>query len=208
MTLLPTHVSNRLRGARGIQHWNSRLDDAQVRAIRARASDATCRHGGTRSPNNPQSFKAIAADFSISLSMVSRIVRRLNWRHVAGVVLVLCLGSLRLAAQTPSLPGDRLGFDQAAGTLADAQAYAYSGYFDGASTATLLTATCAGTISPFSCSAPLPPLLTGTHTVELTAKVILPDGRSAESAKSAAFSFRIFAAPNTPANIRIVPGAD
>jgi hypothetical protein len=49
-------------------------------------------------------------------------------------------------------------------------------------------------------------LVTGTHTVQLTASVVLADGRAAESTKSPLFTFRLFAAPTAPTTVRIVPG--
>lgn len=192
MTIRPTRDGDRRVGE---QQWCAKLDPPRVREMRQRRADGA-------------QLKVLAADYGVHITTASRICRRKNWAAFVCLISAMLLWSAGAFAQTPSLPGDKLGFDQGAGTLADAQAYVYSAYIDGATTPTLLVATCMGTTSPFACSAPLPPLLTGTHTVALTAKVVLPDGRSAESAKSAPFSFRIFAAPNAPANIKIVPGAD
>lgn len=123
------------------------------------------------------------------------------------VLAGLVLGATPAAAQGAGKPGDRLAWDQAAATLAEAQGLTYSGYFDGATTAAVLPSTCSGAASPFVCTAPIPPLTTGDHTVQLTASLVLslPDNRAIESAKSAVFTFRLFAAPSTPAQIRIVP---
>jgi hypothetical protein len=131
--------------------------------------------------------------------MLIRVIRR--------ACLLGLLSVARVDAQTPSLPGDKLGFDQAAASLADAQGYVYRMYLDGAATGAVLVATCGGTTSPFTCTAPLPALTTGTHTSQLTASVVLPapDGRTIESAKSTALTFRLFAAPAIPAGQRIVP---
>lgn len=131
-------------------------------------------------------------------------------RRTGLIALILCsvlLGTSHMHAQTPSVLGDRLGFDQAAATLTEAQGYLYRAYLDGAITGVTLTATCSGASSPFACVAPLPSLTTGTHTSQLTASVVLPppDGRTIESVKSAVFTFRLFAAPESPTGQRIVP---
>ena len=123
-------------------------------------------------------------------------------------VLIALVLSTALLAQTPTLPGDRLGFDQSAATLAEAQSYTYRIYLDAATVGVTIVATCTGAVSPFSCTAPLPALTTGTHTSQLTASLVLPppDGRIVESTKSAVFTFRLFAAPASPSGQRIVPG--
>lgn len=120
---------------------------------------------------------------------------------------VLLLIAVAVFGQTASIPGDRLAWDQPAANLAEAQSYSYRGYFDGANQGQQLTATCAGQGAPFQCFAAIPPLPTGNHTVQLSASVTLPqpDGRIVEGARSTAFSFRIFAGPPSPANIRIAP---
>ena len=146
----------------------------------------------------------IAMSYRVAESTIDRICRKKIWSWLS--LWLFLLMPVSLTAQTPSLAGDQLGFDQPAATLAAAQAYVYRAYLDGGTTPWVLTVTCAGAVSPFVCSGPFPPLTTGTHTVQLTAAVVLPDGRSAESAKSTAFSFRLFAAPSSPGQLRIVPG--
>ena len=128
-------------------------------------------------------------------------------KSIAIYVLAFLVLAAPLFAQTPSIPGDKLGFDQPAGTLAEAQGYGYKLYLDGATMGVGGVATCAGAASPFLCTVPLPALTTGTHTVQLTASVTLPapDNRVIESVKSAVLSFRLFAAPGAPSTVRIVP---
>jgi hypothetical protein len=54
---------------RGVQHPGHRLTEDDVRAIRARAADG-------------ESRTSIAVDYPVSQGTVSRIVRRVKWRHV------------------------------------------------------------------------------------------------------------------------------
>lgn len=125
-------------------------------------------------------------------------------RRLCLVLLVgICVAPV--FAQAPALQADKLGFDQAASSLVEAQGFRYTVYLDGSLTGTVLTATCAGVASPFICTAPLPPVTPGQHTAELTAAVVMPDGRSAESAKSAPFLFQVYLAPAVPGALRIVP---
>ncbi len=55
---------------RGTSHWQNKLTEDDVRAIRLRASQG-------------EMYKVIAPDFHISPSMVSMIATRASWKHVA-----------------------------------------------------------------------------------------------------------------------------
>jgi glucose/arabinose dehydrogenase len=68
--------------------------------------------------------------------------------------------------------GDRLGWSQPAGDLTELSTFQYALYVDG--TRTALSATCAAsaTTAGFACSAVLPVLALGAHTLELAAFVV------------------------------------
>ena len=85
------------------------------------------------------------------------------------LTLGICLfGVVNALAQ--ATPTSRLGWFQAAPTLAEAQAYTYRYYRDADSTPNLFTSViCTGTASPFSCSAPFPTFTNGNHRITLTA---------------------------------------
>lgn len=109
------------------------------------------------------------------------------------------------SAQVAALQSDRLAWDQQAASLADANGFKYQAYLDGAPAGVTLVVDCQGAASPYTCTARLPPLTPGQHTVQLTAAMVLPDSRIAESEKSPVFSFRVFVGPMPPAQIRLVP---
>lgn len=85
--------------------------------------------------------------------------------HVFAVLACLVALAPAVVGQTPVW---RLQWDQPAPTLAEAQGYLYSVRVD-TQAPTSLTATCAGTAPAKLCSAPLPPLTSGPHTLVLTA---------------------------------------
>jgi len=81
-------------------------------------------------------------------------------------------------------PGDRLGWTQPASDTSDITAVQFALYVDGTRT-TLTSVSCTRAGSAFECSAVLPTLTTGTHTIELAA-FVAEGGATAESARSAA----------------------
>lgn len=103
----------------------------------------------------------------------------------------------------------RLGWDQAAATLADAQGYRYLAYANGATTGIVVTATCTGTASPFACSTPLPAPVTviGDHSVVLAAQLSLGPNLWSDDARSLPFAFRVVAVPSAPDQLRLERGA-
>lgn len=105
------------------------------------------------------------------------------------------------------VPGDLLGWDIAAPSLTTAQAYRYRLYIDGATTGLVVTATCTttATAGTFTCSAALPPLTTGTHTLRATAALVRADGSDVQGPMSAVFSFALTPLPAAPGNFRFVP---
>lgn len=106
-------------------------------------------------------------------------------------------------AQTPALPTDRLGWDQAAPSLATAQAYEYGIYVDGLARAVVTGVTCAGAASPFPCVGNLPAMTPGTHSLELTAAEA-GFVAATESLHSTPLPIRLVVAPAVPINTRIV----
>ena len=119
------------------------------------------------------------------------------------ILLVLCVWLLLPAvSQAQAVPGSRIGWTQAAATLADAQALTYRAYLDGSTTGTTLTTTCAAgaTATTFACSAPIPAVTPGPHGVTLSAA-----NAAGESPKSGTLSFTMLAVPNTPIELKILP---
>lgn len=107
-------------------------------------------------------------------------------------------------AQNPRcLPGCSFGFDQAAATLADAQAMIHRVYLDGSTTGiTLSNKSCTGAASPFACQGLSPNMSNGQHTARFTAANAV-----GESAMSGPFVFKFGASPTppaTPSNFRII----
>jgi glucose/arabinose dehydrogenase len=92
-------------------------------------------------------------------------------------------------------PGDRLGWTQQAADAVQLAAFQYALYVDG-SRMTLANATCAAAASgTFDCSAPIPTLSAGSHTIELASFVA--DGTvTIESSRSAPLRV-LFAGPST-----------
>lgn len=102
--------------------------------------------------------------------------------------------------------GTRLGWDQVAATVAEANSLIYEATFDGQAFVALTGVTCTGAASPFQCAAALPALANGAHMVQARAVAIAGSGR-AESPLSAVFNFVFLRLPDAPTNLRIVPGA-
>lgn len=118
------------------------------------------------------------------------------------VALVLC-AAIWLGAQ--ATPTSRLGWDQAAPSLAEAQGFTYKVYVDAGATGTLLTAvTCAGVTSPFQCSGAFPALSAGVHSLQITAGNV-NNGVPQESLKSNTLSL-VFRALAAPTNLRLILG--
>lgn len=121
-------------------------------------------------------------------------------RHLFTVVLIALVAVAAPAfAQAPVTGANKIGWDQAAPTLADAQGYTYKYYADAATTGiTLAGVTCAGTTSPYQCEVPFPAFTPGNHTLTLTAGNL-----AGESVKSAPLSFAFVVTPGAPVNLRI-----
>lgn len=101
-----------------------------------------------------------------------------------------------------AIPTSRLGWDQDAPTLADAQAYTYKYYADGSTTGVALTSvTCTGSTSPFVCSAAFPAFTPGNHRITLAASNL-----AGESAKSNPLDFTFIVTPAVPTGLRIIGG--
>lgn len=96
-------------------------------------------------------------------------------------------------------PGKALAWDQSGATVADAQAYTYTVYADGATQGTVLAPVmCSAAAGPVVCSAAFPAFPPGDHTLQLTAS-----SGGLESAKSAVFSFTFVVVPNAPSGLRV-----
>lgn len=99
---------------------------------------------------------------------------------------------------------DHLAWDQAAPNQAEAQAYTYRKYDDGATTGvTISGVTCEATATAgsFLCYTLLGAYTSGSHSVTVSAA--LPDG-SSESLPSTPLVFSFIVAPNAPTGLRII----
>lgn len=122
-------------------------------------------------------------------------------------IFTLIALALAVAVWSQSVPrataGMRLAWDQDAESLADAQAYRFTAYVDGATTGAVVTATCSGAASPFECVAPLPVTSLGTHTVVIAAQTVFDGGLLSDEARSAAFTFRVVEPASAPGRLRL-----
>ena len=120
------------------------------------------------------------------------------------IVFALFLAVLPVSLLAQSAPNvdsnDSFAWNQTAGTLAEAQAYVYKYYLDGAVTGSVFSGvTCAGTASPFTCQVRTPTFAMGAHSIQLTA-----GSATGESALSTPFSFVYGNPPLVPNNIRVI----
>lgn len=118
-------------------------------------------------------------------------------------LVILCLASTAFA-QTPVTTANKIGWDQQAPSLAEAQAYTYKYYPDGATTGIALTGVvCTAVTSPTGtvvpqCEVAFPAFTPGSHTLSITAS-----NEAGESVKSAPLNFAFVVIPSPPANLRI-----
>jgi len=113
-------------------------------------------------------------------------------------VLIVTFASV-VYAQPPATGSSKIGWDQAAPTLAEAQGYTFKYYPDTATVGTtLISVTCVGTVSPYQCEVAFPAFTPGAHTLTLTANNL-----AGESVKSAPLSFAFIVTPSSPSNVRI-----
>lgn len=121
------------------------------------------------------------------------------------VVLVLAVAGVVWSQSVPRATADmRLAWDQDAESLADAQAYVYTAYVDGATAGTVITPTCTGTTTPFVCAAPLPVTSIGAHSVIVAAQTALDGGVLSVEARSLPFNFRIVGPATAPGRLRLI----
>src|SRR5882672_2497549 len=124
--------------------------------------------------------------------------------------ILLCVAAMVACNKTPSAPpppsttpapsetitgNERLGWDQRASDAVELSTFRYAVYVDG-TRSELTAATCAtaSTDGAFACSARLPALSPGAHTIELASFIV--DGSVFESARSSALRVTVgIAAP-------------
>jgi hypothetical protein len=115
------------------------------------------------------------------------------------VAVILLLIASTVYAQPPATGANKLGWDQAAPTLADAQGYTYKYFPDSATTGTaLVSVTCIGATSPYQCDVAFPAFTPGPHTLTLTTSNI-----AGESVKSLPLNFAFVVTPGAATNLRI-----
>lgn len=114
---------------------------------------------------------------------------------------ILVLVAVPCMAQVVATPQSRLGWDQEAADLAEAQSLTANLYVEGQVGAPIVLAgkICnAGTGTAFFCAATLPPFTSGLHTVRLTVGLA-----GMESAPSDPLTFRVVIV-QTPKGLKIV----
>src|ERR1700704_2058263 len=128
------------------------------------------------------------------------VLKRYARVHVSRLWILLCVAAMVACNKTPPAPpppstmpapsetitgNERLGWDQRASDAVELSTFRYAVYVDG-TRSELTAATCASasTDGAFACSARLPALSTGAHTIELASFIV--DGSVFESARSSA----------------------
>jgi hypothetical protein len=126
---------------------------------------------------------------------------------IGGIVATVLLTAAASNAQTPVIPGDRLGWDQPAASVAEANAFRYIISLDGQTPLLPTEAVCTGTVSPFLCTVPFPAVIPGVQrSVTVTARKVIDGSTFLDSAVSAPLVFRLEVVPGTPVNLRRVQG--
>lgn len=121
---------------------------------------------------------------------------------IFGITFLLVASSAYAQQPINVTPDNRIGWDQQAGTLTEAQNFTYRYYIDSSATGLVTTATCTSTpvANIFLCVAPPPAVSSGNHSLEITAGNI-----AGESAKSSPLEFAYILTPVSPSNPRVLP---
>lgn len=110
------------------------------------------------------------------------------------------IASFSYGQTTPASQTSKIGWDQEAVTLADAQGYIYKYYADSYAIGVVLNnVTCTGTVSPFQCQVAFPAFTPGEHNLTLTAENL-----AGVSPPSNVLSFKFVVTPSAPGNVRII----
>lgn len=100
-------------------------------------------------------------------------------------------------------PNPTAEWTQAAETLLEVQGYIYRYYLDGATNgAQFGGVVCSGTVSPWTCRAPLPVTLGGEHTLTVSAE--LTTGERGPMSAPTTFTIELLGAPTSPAPVIII----
>lgn len=122
---------------------------------------------------------------------------------IAGLIVVVWAGSA--SAQVPNkFPGDRLAWDQAAGSAAEAQGYVYRATVDSDAPVQVVNVVCtdpANASGEFPCVGDFPSTTPTQHSLTLTAETTV-DGTVLTSLPSNPFVFVTRIAPASPSNVR------
>jgi hypothetical protein len=120
-------------------------------------------------------------------------------RLVAAFVVVAVVPAL---AQTPAQQSNKIGWVQPELTPDEALTLRYTLYIDNTG-AVLAGVTCEAVSGATECKAPLPALLVGLHTLELSAANMVDPQAPAESPRSAPFAIRFYVAPTAPTGLKL-----
>jgi hypothetical protein len=109
-----------------------------------------------------------------------------RWIVFASIVLAACGGSPSVPSGTETITGaERFGWDQPAADAGELGSFRYALYLDGArSEASDVSCTTGSATGRFPCSARLPDMPAGVHTLEVAA-FVLDGGAIRESTRSA-----------------------
>ena len=131
-----------------------------------------------------------------------------NWRggvvrHVACIAFAAFALSQTVTAQVAATNTSKLGWTQAAPTLAIANGYRYDVVVDALPFVSLTGVVCTGS-SPFACTGNFPAATPGTHTLTLatTDASVTP---ALSSVPTAPLSFRLVVAPAMPVGLTVIP---
>lgn len=114
-------------------------------------------------------------------------------------VTVFALFLAQGASAQQAQPSSKLGWDQQAADVNEANSFTYKYYPDAAPTGTVLASVvCTGATAPFLCQAPFPAFTPGPHSLTLSAS-----NAGGESLKSTALTFTFVVIPSPPTNLRI-----
>lgn len=104
------------------------------------------------------------------------------------------------SAFSQATPSSRFIWTQTASSLQDAQSFVYRVYIDNSPTGITLPASCVALPAPsqFDCTAPIPAVTSGAHSVTFSAA-----NAAGEGPMSAPFNFTMLAPPGPPSNVRI-----
>lgn len=119
-------------------------------------------------------------------------------KKILFTLVILFLSLMPVYGQS-AISTSKIGWDQDATTLIEAQGLTYKYYADASVTGVaFVTVSCVGTVSPYQCEVAFPAFTPGTHSITLTAGNL-----AGESIKSLPLGFTFVVIPTAPKNLKI-----